>query len=180
MTIRPAPIGIEVVDSSVSRSHITSPTPINRLTNTGTGRRLAILAADEPNNPRLTKYWREMLRLAKGRGELIAALAMVNDDVPASWEKQLRALGYTIVYSHARDCDHRMIAQLVHMHDRADVFIVASGDGAFVKIACMLRRLGKQVIVFSAKACLSKALLTVADEFLQVSENRLKGGSNVP
>jgi hypothetical protein len=114
----------------------------------------------------LVPDYEELLRIARSRGSLITASALVNDGFPEAGAAALRRRGYSVARSEGRDCDFRFIAEVIALHRRGDTFLICSGDNRFAELALALRALGKYVIVAAIAACCSMALRASSDEFI--------------
>ena len=108
----------------------------------------------------------ELLAIARSRGPLIAASALVNDGFPEAGAASLRRRGYNIARSEGRDCDFRFIAEAIALHRRGDTFLICSGDNRYAELALALRALGKYVIVVAIASCCSMELRASSDEFI--------------
>jgi uncharacterized LabA/DUF88 family protein len=54
------------------------------------------------------------------------------------------------------------------MIDRAEVFIIVSGDGGYCSLVAILRRLGKRVIVLAVESLCHPNLKASANEFFPI------------
>lgn len=162
------------LDSSVRptaiRSNSTFPTPQGLQADGRT-----IVVVDTPNIFRSTQKvygegclpdYSELLSIAQVHGSLISAFALVNDGYPKHLTMALERTGYTVLQSEGRDCDYRFVEQTVAVYKRADVFMLCSGDHRFSTVTCLLRDVGKRVIVCALKTSCSRHLIANADEFV--------------
>jgi uncharacterized LabA/DUF88 family protein len=108
--------------------------------------------------PRAKPDWTAVLELGSRQGRLAERIAAVNDGLPKYAAERFRRLGYSVHFSHARDVDDCVVYQVVRMVDRADVFVIVSGDGAYCNLVRILRRLRKRVIVVAVERCCSRIL----------------------
>jgi hypothetical protein len=106
------------------------------------------------------------LSIARSRGTLIDAFALVNDGYPQFRVKGFERIGYRVLFSEGRDCDFRFVDQAIAMHARANIFLLCSGDHRFANLATVLRAIGKFVIVYALRSCCSHLLIRSADEFI--------------
>jgi uncharacterized LabA/DUF88 family protein len=111
--------------------------------------------------------YHELLEIARSRGSLMVASALVNDGYPESAAVALRQLGYSVARSEGRDCDFRFIAEAIALHRWGDTFLICSGDHRYAELALALRALGKYVIVVAILPCCSQELRSSADEFVR-------------
>lgn len=131
--------------------------------------------ADTPNLFRSTKDcfgdeyepdYAALLSIARSRGTLIDAFALVNDGFPQFRVKGFERIGYRVLFSEGRDCDFRFVDQAIAMHSHASIFLLCSGDHRFADLAIVLRTIGKYVIVSALRSCCSHSLIRSADEFI--------------
>lgn len=144
--------------------------------------RRSILLLDSPN---LTKSVREfygnearpdyesLIRIAKGFGSLVRAEALVNDGVPKRFVTNFEQAGYRVVFSHAKDCDDRMVARTVAAHGAADTIIVGTGDHMIAKVLTLLKATGHQLVVAAVPQSISGDLLQIADAFIEIPVRRV-------
>lgn len=109
--------------------------------------------------------WGAILRLGGMQGAPARGIVAVNDGLPGHIVQKFREIGYAVQFSHARDVDDRVVAQAVRMVDRAQVFVIVSGDGGYCSLVRILRRLGKRVIVVAVEGRCHPRLRTAANEF---------------
>jgi uncharacterized LabA/DUF88 family protein len=110
--------------------------------------------------------YNELLSIARSRGSLVRASALVNDGFPQCGAAALSELGYSVARSEGRDCDFRFIAEAIALHRLGDTFLLCSGDHRYAELALALRALGKYVIVAAVVSCCSRELRQSSDEFI--------------
>jgi uncharacterized LabA/DUF88 family protein len=120
----------------------------------------------ERSGGELVPDYDELLAIARSRGSLVAASALVNDGFPETGAAALRRRGYSVARSEGRDCDFRFIAEAIALHRRGDTFLICSGDHRYAELALALRALGKYVIVAAIASCCSMELRASSDEFI--------------
>jgi len=134
----------------------------------------SVVVVDSPNALRSARDafgraakpdWGAILRLGSQQGHLVEGVVAVNDGLPEYVVQRFRALGYSVHFSHARDVDDRVVSQVVRMIDRAQVFVIVSGDGGYCSLVSILRRLHKRVIVVAVESCCHRRLRRLAHEF---------------
>jgi uncharacterized LabA/DUF88 family protein len=134
----------------------------------------SVVLVDSPNatrcvasifGPHAKPDWDAMLRLGGSLGTPVRGIVAVNDGIPQHVVQRFRETGYAVQFSHARDVDDRVVAQAVRMVDRAQVFVIVSGDGGYCSLVTLLRRLHKRVIVVAVESCCHPRLRAVADGF---------------
>jgi hypothetical protein len=108
----------------------------------------------------------ELLAIAGSRGDVLVATALVNDGFPERGAAPLRRQGYVVARSEGKDCDFRLVAEVIALHRSGDIFLICSGDHRFAELALALRALGKYVIVAAAVPACSRKLRVSADEFI--------------
>ncbi len=109
--------------------------------------------------------WQAILRIGSSLGSSVRAIMAVNDGLPEHVIKNFRGIGYAVQLSHARDVDDRLVSQAIRMIDRAQVFVIVSGDGGYCSLVTTLRRLGKRVIVVAVEKRCHPDLRAKANEF---------------
>jgi uncharacterized LabA/DUF88 family protein len=118
--------------------------------------------------PAARPHWQAILQTAWRYGTVIAAVAAVNDGIPAFWVRQLRAFGYAIGFSHSWDCDDHVVSQIVRLATASDVVMIGSGDGRFTEVTKLLKASGRRVVLCSVQACTHPSLIAAADCFVEV------------
>ncbi len=139
--------------------------------------RASVVLVDSPNatrsavsvfGPDAKPDWAAILRLGSLCGDRVCGIVAINDGLPRHMVQKLRAFGYAVQFSHARDVDDRVVAQAVRMVDRAQAFVIVSGDGGYCALVTLLRRLGKRVVVVAVEACCHPRLRAAANEFYRL------------
>jgi hypothetical protein len=110
--------------------------------------------------------YEELLAIARTRGDVVVATALVNDGFLESGASSLRRKGYVVARSEGRDCDFRFVAEVIAQHRFGEIFLLCSGDHCFAELSLALRAIGKYVIVASALPSCSRKLRASADEFI--------------
>lgn len=118
--------------------------------------------------PTAAPDYSEIRKIAEERGEITEAIAGVNDGIPEFWLRHLRFHGYSVGFSHARDCDDHVVSQIVRVALSANIVLIGSGDGRFTAITTILRAIGKTVIVVAVRTATHRNLLEKADSFVDV------------
>lgn len=138
---------------------------------------LSVVLVDSPNatrsavtvfGPTAKPDWTAILKFGNLYTEEARAIVAVNDGLPDHMVQKFLTLGYVVQYSHAFDVDDRVVAQAVRMIDRAQVFVIVSGDGGYCALATTLRKLGKRVVVVAVETCCHPHLRAAADEFYRL------------
>jgi hypothetical protein len=139
--------------------------------------RRSFLLLDSPNQtksvrefygPEARPDYPRLRSLAEDFGRLVRAEALVNDGLPTHFAKKFERAGYWLVYSHANDCDDRMVARAVAAYGLADTIIVGTGDHMIVGAVKLLKATGHKIVVAAVPQSVSDALIQVADAFLDL------------
>ncbi len=137
----------------------------------------SLLVLDSPNQTKSARDsygagarpdYRGLLGLAADFGSLVRAEALVNDGLPKHVAEKFQHAGYQVVYSHAQDCDDRMVARAVAAYGAADTIILATGDHMIVDVAKLLKAAGHKIVVAAVPRSVSDALIKVADAFAEM------------
>jgi hypothetical protein len=139
--------------------------------------RRSALLLDSPNLGRSVRQfygtdarpdYRGLIGIAKTFGALTRAEMLVNDGLPIHLVSRFRRSGYQVLFSHAHDCDDRLVARTVAAHHCSDTVIVGTGDGMIVHALALLKHAGKRVVSVGVLKATSRAVLQLADEFLEM------------
>jgi len=118
----------------------------------------------------------QVLKIARSKGSLAAAVAVANAGVPAYVLAEWRRIGYSPYCGLGRsDCDDSVTAKALSLGMRCDVLVLASGDHAYAPLVQALRRLGKEVVVTAVRSGTARVLLSSASEFVEIPVSRCSG-----
>jgi hypothetical protein len=139
-----------------------------------------VLLADTPNLYRsafekygpATQVDYETFRAAAAQLGSVRSEAVVNDGVPRWFATWLKGRGYAVTYSHAQDCDEMLISRAVLLHDEAECFVIASGDGKNIKLVKLLKIARKRVVVAGIPGSIHRGLVAVADAVIDFPVRR--------
>ncbi|MBD1899690.1 NYN domain-containing protein [Trichocoleus sp. DQ-A3] len=130
----------------------------------------------QPNE--LQKFAKELLIFCRSKGNLHSPHVYYN----SQHKNQLAAnhilekVGYkgvNVPIAKKNSADHQLILdclKTVVSKPSADIFTFVLGDKDYVGLICVLRSLGKKVIIFAKRGSESKKLKSIADEFYFVDE----------
>jgi hypothetical protein len=139
--------------------------------------RRSLLLLDSPNltksvhefhGPSARPDYRCLLRVAKDFGFLVRAEALANDGLPRHVVVKFEEAGFLVIFSHACDCDDRMVARAVAARGAADTIILATGDHMIADAAALLKATGHKVVVAAVPQAVSDVLIEIADAFLEI------------
>ena len=117
------------------------------------------------------------MSLAGGFGSLVRAEVLVNDGLPKHVAENFEHDGYQVLYSHAHDCDDRMVARTVAAHGIADTIVVATGDHMIVAAVTLLKAAGHKIVVVAIPQAVSDRLIDAADAFMELPVRYVNGSS---
>jgi hypothetical protein len=130
----------------------------------------------QPNE--LQKFAKELLIFCGSKGNLHSPHVYYNsqhkDQLAAN--DTLEKVGYkgvNVPIAKKNSADHQLILdclKTVVSKPSADIFTFVLGDKDYVGLICVLRSLGKKVIIFAKRGSESKKLMSIADEFHFVDE----------
>ncbi len=130
----------------------------------------------QPNE--LQKFAKELLIFCGSKGNLHSPHVYYNsqhkDQLAAN--NILEKVGYkgvNVPIAKKNSADHQLILdclKTVVSKPSADIFTFVLGDKDYVGLICVLRSLGKKVIIFAKRGSESKKLMSIADEFHFVDE----------
>ncbi|MEW6496789.1 MAG: NYN domain-containing protein [Cyanobacteriota bacterium] len=130
----------------------------------------------KPN--KLPEFASNLLDFGSARGRLDCKRVYYNSQhtEQASAKNNLDYLGFdwrNVPSPLKNSADDRLIADCIHrvaIKPSPEVIILVLGDKDFAGLICVLRSLGKKVIIFAQRGSESKKLIKIADEFHFVDE----------
>ena len=151
----------------------------------GTRRKRELVFADTPNLFKSAQYclgnefvpnYQELLNIGRSKGVLVSAYALVNDGLPAHFVAAFVRSGYRVLRSEGKDCDYRLVDQVIAAHRSGDTFLICSGDHRYAELSLALRGLNKFVIVSAVESSCSRKLLASANEYISLPVRRRLAG----
>lgn len=139
---------------------------------------LVSLYYDLQNVYSMQKQVNLLLDFASAKGRLDCKRVYYNSQHKnqASAKNNLDSLGFNcldVPCSLKNSADHRLIADCISrvaLKPSPEIIILVLGDRDFAGLICVLRSLGKKVIIFAQRGSESKKLIKIADEFHFVDE----------
>lgn len=138
--------------------------------------RVAILV-DTPNITRsvhrrhgtlsLPDYHR-ILEFSASIGKIAFAKALVNDGLSKHQATKLSSLGFTVVRSHAFDCDDALVSWAVRICFRIDCLLLCSGDKHFRSLVRLLQTVGKMIIVCAVEGSCNRHLKEMVNRYVEI------------
>ncbi len=109
-----------------------------------------------------------LIRRARSFGDVIAAVALVNDGVNPAFSKALSALGFKVVPSHAFDCDDAVVAWAVRLHATVDCIVICSGDHGFCDLVRLLKAIRLRIVLCAVSGSCNHNLRKLSDQYVEV------------
>lgn len=113
-------------------------------------------------------------------------LSKTNNGLPW-WISKYRGLGFELKFifdpnngSEPKDVDTQLVTDAVETAFTADVdvFVIASGDGDYVPLVHLLRKMGKATIVIGVSGSVSRFLSAIADKTVFLDDTSQQGAAD--